>query len=323
MLAQCDPHLPAVLRLLALAGAKLYPEFIRKIEDESGLHIDYWSDGTILLLSEPGIGAEIPGAEAAYPEARMLSADELAALEAGLNCGSRGAIWLPEAAIDPRQLITAALAAAQHLGVNLASGSRVTELLVAGGRISGVRTERTQFLAPVVVNCAGAWAGLVSPYPLPTRPVKGQMLSVALPTSYAAHGSPATPHLLRHVVRAPEVYLVPRSDGRVVIGSTLEEAGFDKHVETTTIQRLHAAAVSLLPKIAEGQILQSWAGLRPATPDLLPIMGRTAIKGYFVATGHYRDGILLAPITAEVMRQVVCGLRPELDLSAFTPNRFV
>jgi glycine oxidase len=149
------------------------------------------------------------------------------------------------------------------------------------------------------------------------------MLSVVPPTSNDADRDPAAPHLLRHVVRAPDVYLVPRSDGRIVIGSTLEEAGFDKHVEAATVQRLHAAAVSLLPKIAEGKILQSWAGLRPATPDLLPILGQTEIKGYFTAAGHYRDGILLAPITAEVMREVISGLRPELDLSAFTPSRFV
>ena len=322
MLAQCDPHLPALLRPLALASAKTYPEFIRKIEGESGQRIDYRASGTILLV-EAATGAETSDLKVACPESRSLGADELAALEPDLQCRSRRAIYLPEAALDPRQLVTAALTAAKHLGINLANGSSVIELLVANGRISGVRTQQKRFLSPIVVNCAGAWAGHISPRRLPIRPVKGQLLAVAPQTSHDAHGNPATQQTLQHVVRAPEVYLVPRSDGRIVIGSTLEEAGFDKQVETSTIQRLQSAAISLLPEISNCKILETWAGLRPATPDLLPVLGRTEIHGYFVAAGHYRDGILLAPITAEIISQIIGGLLPEFDLSPFAPSRFV
>jgi glycine oxidase len=128
--------------------------------------------------------------------------------------------------------------------------------------------------------------------------------------------------LLKHVVRSPEVYLIPRSDGRLLVGATVEEAGFDKRTDLGTIQRLHKAAIALVPKLADAKILEDWAGLRPGTPDALPILGETPTPGYFVATGHFRDGILLAPITAEVMAAVIEGRKPEYDLSAFSPARF-
>jgi glycine oxidase len=133
---------------------------------------------------------------------------------------------------------------------------------------------------------------------------------------------PAARNFLRHVVRAPEVYLVPRSDGRLLIGATVEEAGFDKRVEPRTIQRLHSAAVRLLPALASARILEDWAGLRPGTPDTLPILGPTSLPGYFAAAGHFRDGILLTPITARIIAGLVAGNLCEFDLTPFSPARF-
>jgi len=118
------------------------------------------------------------------------------------------------------------------------------------------------------------------------------------------------------------VYVVPRSDGRIVIGSTLEDAGFDKRVDPGTIQRLHQAAADLIPELGEARMLETWAGLRPGTPDALPLLGATEVDNYFIAAGHYRDGILLAPVTALVMSQAVRGLKPDFELSAFSPARF-
>jgi glycine oxidase len=185
-------------------------------------------------------------------------------------------------------------------------------VLLSDGRVSGVGTDKTHYAAPVVVNCAGAWAGQIGPHQFPTRPVKGQMLAVV-----------GVPHgVLRHVIRSPEVYLVPRSDGRILIGATVEEAGYDKRTNADTIQRLHQAAVEMIPALAKGRVLEAWAGLRPGTPDDLPIMGATATPGYFVATGHFRDGILLAPVTAFVMAQLITGAKPEHELAAFSAHRF-
>ena len=177
---------------------------------------------------------------------------------------------------------------------------------------SGVTTTKTSFLAPKVVNCAGAWSGQIAPHTFPTRPVKGQMLCLAMPTR----------NLIKHVIRSPHAYLIPRSDGRLLVGATVEEAGFDKRVDLATIQGLHKAALKLVPKLSDARILENWAGLRPGTPDALPILGATATPGYYVATGHFRDGILLAPITAEIMAAVIEGANPGFDLSPFSPSRF-
>jgi glycine/D-amino acid oxidase-like deaminating enzyme len=223
------------------------------------------------------------------------------------DCGP--AVYLKESSVDPRALTSAALKAARHRDVDISSGTSVTEILLSDGRVTGVRTDKTTYNAPVVVNCAGAWAGQLPPHQFPVRPVKGQMLSIV--------GGSA----LRHVIRG-EIYLVPRSDGRILVGATVEEAGYDKRTDVDTIKRMHQSALRMVPALAQGRILESWAGLRPGTPDNLPILGATETPGYFVATGHFRDGILLAAITAHVMTQVITGTKSDHDLSAFSPHRF-
>ena len=310
MLAWCDPMLPDPLRRLAQASAGLYPEFVHEIDDESGMRVDLRMQGTIAYLPELPAG----DATSCIPtgEWRLLDAEEIARLEPRLAYSGEPAYWTPEGSVDPRGLIAASVKAAKHRGVDIASGSAVIAVEVEGGRAVAVKTAKTGYAAAAVVNCCGAWAGEVGPLRFPTRPVKGQMLCVVT----AQHG------LVNHVVRAPEVYVVPRSDGRIVIGSTLEDAGFDKRVDPDTIQRLHQAAASLIPELGEARMLETWAGLRPGTPDALPLLGATEVENYFVAAGHYRDGILLAPVTALVMSQVVRGAKPDFDLSAFSSARF-
>jgi len=167
-------------------------------------------------------------------------------------------------------------------------------------------------MAPAIVNCAGAWSGQFSPVPVPTRPIKGQMLALVADRR----------NLVRHVIRGNGVYVIPRADGRIVIGATVEDVGFDKRVDTETIQRMHQAAAVLVPQLGEARMLEDWAGLRPCAPDKLPIMGKTSLEGYYVSTGHYRDGILLAPIAAMLMTQVVQGRPTEIEFSDFGPLRF-
>jgi len=214
--------------------------------------------------------------------------------------------------VDPRALSAAALKAAKHRGVDISSGTAATELSQNDGRVTGVRTDKSSYSAAKVVNCCGAWAGLLPPLRFPTRPVKGQMLSVVSQQA----------GLVRHTLRFSDVYIVPRSDGRILIGATIEEAAFDKRTVPATIQRMHHAAAREIPALGQARMLEAWAGLRPGTPDNLPILGETDIPGYFIAAGHYRDGILLTPITARVMGQVVSGEKPEHDLGAFSPSRF-
>ena len=303
MLADCTVETPAILQPLATASARMYPEFVQDLQDESGIHIDLRDEGT-LVFPPPEHVYDRPG----FTTESLLPAP-LAEMEPALADPRRPAIYLKERSVDPRGLVAAALKAAKHRGVDISSGSPVTGVLLTDGRASGVTTAKTSYAAPVVVNCAGAWAGHLPPLDLPTRPVKGQMLAVA------AKG------LLRHVIRAPEVYLVPRSDGRILIGSTLEEAGYDKRTDPRIIQRMHRAAIELIPALENARVIEDWAGLRPGTPDDLPILGATSTPGYFAATGHYRDGILLAPITAHVIAQVITGVTPDHDISAFSPAR--
>jgi glycine oxidase len=303
MLADCGDETPAVLQPLAWASARMYPEFVQELEDEAGTQVDLRSYGTILMGGEPASGSS----------SAPLSKEQLAELEPNLVPLHSPAYLLPERSVDPRALVFAALRACKHRGVDISSGDPVTSVDVANGVVVGIRTTKTSFHAPVVVNCAGAWAGhFPPPYSFPTRPIKGQMLAVVPPSH----------ETLRHVVRSSDVYLVPRTNGRLLIGATVEEAGYDKRTDSRTIHRMRQAAVKLVPALAEARILEDWAGLRPGTPDNLPILGPTTTPGYFVATGHFRDGILLTPITARVMAEVICGETPPYDIHAFSPERF-
>jgi len=306
MLADCTLETPAALQPLATASARMYPEFVHELQDESGIKVDLRHDGTLLFAPPEHVSQQ-----SEFHEEHTLRAP-LTEIEPELASMKIPAVYWKERSVDPRALVAAALKAAKHRGMDISSGTPVNDVLLSDGRVAGVSTDRTNYGAPCVVNCAGAWAGNFSTHRFPTRPVKGQMLSVA----GARH------NLLRHVIRTPEVYLVPRSDGRILIGSTLEEAGYDKRIDADTIHRMHQAAIRLVPALGQARFLEAWAGLRPGTPDDLPILGSTRTPGYFVATGHFRDGILLTPITAHVMAQVITGLKPEYDISRFSPLRF-
>jgi glycine oxidase len=340
MLADFALEIPAPLQPLATASAQMYPHFVHQLEADSGLKIDLRSRGTLFFLH--------PDHDRSLQQSHPLPAP-LSELEPALKFPQTPVLYLHERSVDPRHLVAAAIAAAHHQGVHIVSDDPVQTVEIKNGKAAGIRTAKTHFSAAAVVNCAGAWAGQIAGvgraflpaqpergatgvpqarhersrrvqaeqwsadlFTVPTRPVKGQMLSVAMPKK----------NLVRRVVRAPDVYLVPRSDGRLVIGATLEEAGFNKQTVPQTIQKLRQAAIDLVPALANAAILETWAGLRPGTPDKLPILGETPTPNYFVATGHFRDGILLAPLTAKVMSQLITGQKLEFDLKPFAAERF-
>jgi glycine oxidase len=306
MLVDCPLETTAELLELATASARIYPEFAYELEVESGMKVDLRDHGTILF----------PSAEHANRDAEFIASHplpySLSEMEPALTPSNGITLYLKERSVDPRALTAAAIRTAKNRGVDFSSGDEVTAVNVSNGKTTGVRTNKTAFAASKVVNCAGAWSGAIAPLPFPTRPVKGQMLCLAMPSR----------DLLKHVVRTREVYLIPRSDGRLLAGATVEEAGFDKRTVPDTIQRLHRAALKLVPKLADAKILEDWAGLRPGTPDGLPILGATGTPGYYIATGHFRDGILLAPVTAEVIADVIEERQPTIDLTPFSPARF-
>ena len=318
MIAHCDPHNPSQLAELIAASARMYPEFVRELRDDAFESPDLRDAGTIAFFA-PGEAPKCDGA-------RILDDHELSRREPALTL--RGcAYFLPERSVDPRKLGSALEKAARHCGADFATGSAVTEVAVLGGRTTGVRTTKSFYAGGTVVNCAGAWAAQIKPFGAPTRPVKGQMVCVVPnhPTQ-PKEGWVGHPHhsgpLIEHTIRTPEVYIIPRSDGRIILGATVEEAGFDKRVDPAAVQGLLHTAAGVAPEIAQMRVHDAWAGLRPGSPDGLPILGATSLPGYYAATGHYRDGILLAPITAQLMTQLLTGQPTRFKIEAFSPLRF-
>jgi glycine oxidase len=305
MLAPTGGDLPESLQQLALASAAMYPEFVRELEDESGAHtpkIDLRSQGTILLEEAHDL-----------EDAQKLRREELRKLEPELSQDINEAFLLEESSVDPRGLMNALLQSLKHRRVDLAHGSAASRISRLQDGTFQVQTEKTTYSGGCVVNCCGAWAGEIdAPTTISAKPRKGQMLAVLPPKS----------PLVQHVIRSEEVYIVPRSDGRILIGATVEDVGFDKRVEPDMIKDLQKRAERLVPTLANAKIHESWAGLRPGTPDDLPVLGESATKGYFFATGHFRNGILLAPITALVISRLVGGEAPGIALEPFSPARF-
>ena len=298
MLAAHDPENPAELQPLSNLSISLYPAYLAKIEELSGLKIPLRTSGT-LQGSSPG-----------HHFKAALSSEEVASRLPELHSAGRSFLWLNEHSLDPRDLCAALPKAATAAGIPVVEQSPITA--VRSGP-SGVRitTPRATYEAEHFINCCGAWAGAIAGLPT-IEPRKGQMATVKL-----------LPHLhLPYVIRTPELYLVPRGDGRIVIGATVEHAGFDKSVQETTIQTLIDDAVALWPPIRNAQIVETWAGLRPGSADGLPVIGACGAYNCWIASGHFRNGILLAPATARVLQELILNKTPSVDLSSFRCDRF-
>ncbi len=318
------PHLPGDFPLVPLGqeSLKLYPQFVAGVEEACGKPASYARTGALELFLPPRGEAERDKLVSEYC-ALGLAADPLALetvrqWEKSINPAMRAAAWLSEDATgDSSVLMDAVLAAARGRGVEIRAGCAVTGLLRERDRCTGVIAGGERIAAAQVVVAAGCWCGeipseenLLARYP-PTRPVRGQILALR------AEGVS-----LQRVVRAGRGYLVPRPDGRIIVGSTLENAGFDKRVTAGAIRQMLDAALEMLPGLAAAQLVDSWAGLRPGTPDDLPILGQTDIEGLLIATGHFRNGILLAPVTAKLVREWVTRKRTTFNAEAFSPMRF-
>lgn len=300
MLVTGDPSPSSSLKTLADASSAMYPSFVEELELRSGLKVEFESRGALYV---PDDGEEFPSLP--------LSRAELHSLEPDLAEHER-IYFLNEQSVNPELLVQAAIGAAKQMGVIVHHESPVTSATLTREHQLEIRTNRRTYLTPTFLNCAGAWSAQIEGCCVPARPRKGQMLSVI-----PKHCN------LSHVVRSKDVYLVPRRDSRIIIGATVEDVGFDKAVDPTAIQALHQAAADLIPSIGEAKMHAAWAGLRPGSPDDLPIMGPLTVPGTYAATGHFRNGILLAPITGALMAEVIQGKLPCLDISPFSPARFV
>ncbi|MDQ6817897.1 MAG: glycine oxidase ThiO, partial [Actinomycetota bacterium] len=311
------------LLALGLASARSYPGFVMDLTDASGIDPGYLECGTLAAARDEDEAAALERELALRQRlgltVRRLRASEARRLEPALSPVLRLGLEVPDDhAIDPRKLISALATAAVRAGAELRPGTEVTGLQLDRDRVAGLCLSSDQTLpARSVVLAAGVWSATLSGLPLearvPLRPVKGQIMFLR---------DPAGAGMLSRALRMSAGYVVPRGDGRYVLGATVEERGYDRTVTAGPVYELLRDAIELVPGVAELVLDELIAGLRPATPDNAPVLGAGAIEGLHWATGHYRHGILLAPITAEILSSSLTGEEPDELASPFSPNRF-
>lgn len=311
---------------LNLEAAARYPAFTAELTEATGLPTGFSRCGTVSIAWD---GADLAALRDLYEFGRTLGVDatlltgrELRELEPALAAGLPGGLLAAgDHQVDPRLLHTAVLAAAERAGVTRRTGSARVE--VAGGRAVGVSIvgiDDDVLAASTVVLAAGAWASRVAGVPAefaaPVRPVKGQTLRLRLP------GDPRLRHVVRGSVKGNPIYVVPREDGQLVVGASSEEAGFDTSPRAGAVYELLRDAQSILPELGEAVLDEVCTGLRPGSPDNAPVIGPSGLPGLIHATGHFRNGILLAPVTAGGVADLVeTGTLPDA-LATFTPDRF-
>ncbi len=306
---------------LGLACASAWPQFAQELEAESGLATGYRRCGALHVALDRDESEELHRRHELM-QAHELDADWLAPsaardLEPGLTPSCAGAIAAPgEALVDPQALLAALQVAAEAGGAELRIGCEVVEPVLEGNALRGVITaDGQEHRAPAVVVATGCWSGALGWLPSGSRPavrpVKGQVLTLR-----QASGDPVSQRL----VVGERVYLVPREDGRLVVGATVEEMGFDVRVTAGGVHELLREAYRLLPDVAELDFLEARAAMRPGTADNAPIIGPGNLDGLFLATGHYRNGVLQAPLTAAAVSAWIAGKDIPPSVAAFAPS---
>jgi glycine oxidase len=329
MLAPASEALFGESALLAinLLAVQRFPSFAAELEDVTGQEVGLRREGTVAVAYDPDDLAALMRLTA-FRRSAGLDAEELDTracrrLEPFLTPDiSGGVVFAADWSVDNRRYATALRAAMAAAKVRVIRG-RVTQARVAGGRVCGAGlADGAAIDSAAVVVAAGCWSGTVDglPGPLRTavRPVKGQLLRLRHPNGIP----PVISHTIRATVRGTDVYLVPRADGEVIVGATSEERGPDRAVTAGAVHELLRDAMTLLPITSELILAETCAGLRPGTPDNGPIVGGCGIDGLLLATGHYRNGILMSPVTADAIVAALTGQPPAAQWEPFTPQRF-
>jgi glycine oxidase len=314
------PEGAAMIPLVALGKASmaLYPEFIATVEEISGLSAGYRPKGTLQALFTRDAREELSTVIALHHglglKAEPLSAEDARELEPALSEDLEAGVLRPdEASVDNRAMTQAVLEAARRSGVQMFSSSQVTALWREAGRCLGLQLAQEKIAAQWTIVAAGCFSAEIEGAGAfaPVRPAKGQMVALR------------PEHLrIERVLWSEKIYLVPRNDGRILAGATVEHVGFDKTLTAGGLEKVLSAAIELAPGLAAARVEETWAGLRPDSPDHLPILGPTDVDGLLMATGHFRGGILLTPITAQLIREWVTQQHVSVDWNRFSPLRF-
>ncbi|NEP59422.1 MAG: glycine oxidase ThiO [Symploca sp. SIO2G7] len=322
MLAPQAEAIPASPMLdLCLWSRSLYPEWIRKLEQLTGAATGYWPCG--FLAPVYNNSPQFSDSQNGHPEGRYqdtaptalwLDQDAINLSQPGLGTDVVGGWWYPEdAQVDNRALAQALRLAAQELGIDFREGVEVEAIEQQNHLVRAVRTSEGEFQAAQYVLATGAWSGEL--LPLPVSPLKGQMLSLKVPLG---NHQPR----LQRVIYGPPTYLVPRRDGRLLVGATSEDVGWIPYNTPAGIHNLLGQAIRLYPPLQDWQIQECWWGFRPTTPDKLPILGTSPLENLFLATGHHRNGILLAPVTALLLADLIVQQKCDPLLTHFHYERF-
>jgi glycine oxidase len=303
-----------------LKGLEAWPEWIRSLEEETGVDVDFKRCGKLRVAFSPGEVADLEArrgwAEERGVPHRFLSGPDARREVPSLPGSAQAGLLVEEDhRLESRLLTEALLESARSLGADVREEAGARGLLTENGQVRGVILEDGSTLpAPIVLVAAGAWSGKLEglPFPLPVRPVRGQILSL-MPDRLPSE----------RMLESERIYLVPRSDGRLIVGATQEEAGFDRGLTAEGIRGLLEGATELVPELAGARVHEMWSGLRPGTPDGNPILGRMpGTPGLLVATGHFRNGILLAAVTARTLGAMAAGDEGPAIPPDFLPDRF-
>jgi glycine oxidase len=311
---------------------RLYPDFVASVERASGEAVEFCQCGALEVFwgpeGERNRDRRVDEIRQYGVKVEPISITEARKLEPLVNPKIRAAVYIPdEAYVDPRALTQSILAAAKATGAEIRGAAEVISVLGSAQRCEGVLGANSEAMkagsvslktgekiyAKKIVITAGSFCGNIGwiEHYAPTKPARGQMV--------ALRGDSGG---LRCILRFENGYIVPRKDGRIVAGSTLEDAGFEKRVTPAGLQKILGAAVALAPSLESAAVAETWSGLRPDTPDHLPIMGPTDVEGLYVATGHYRNGILLTAATAKCMSEIILTGKSSIGLERFSPMRF-
>ncbi|MCF3947094.1 glycine oxidase ThiO [Acidiphilium sp. AL] len=310
----------AALGALNRASLALWPDFAAELEAASGIGVGLRREGTLLVALNRDDAAKLRH-DMAFQKSQGIALEWLTPAEARerepyLAPGLAGAVFSPgDIQVDNRRVVAALVEAFLRAGGVLHDHAPIERIETAQGRVCGVATPDGMHPADTVVLAAGAWSGafdlpIASP---PVQPVKGQMLAVRMD---------AAAPLLRHVVWAPRAYLVPRADGRLIVGATVEERGFDTRITAGGLYALLDGAWRALPGIEELPVIETWVGFRPGSRDDAPILGPSALPGLQFATGHHRNGILLTPVTADAMAATILSGQADARIAGFGADRF-
>lgn len=307
-----------LLQDLAVASWRLYPGIAADLRQRTGVDVELVQRGTVYPFHRAAEAAELAVSPALAAEFGVVVLDEEAvrAREPALSPKVRGALFVAgDHWVDNQRLVVAYAQAAALAGVEVRTGSTVTRIVAAGGRARGVVADGEEVAGDAVLLAAGAWSGELAASVgarLPVGPARGQMVALS-----------HVPPVLTHCVHGDDVYLVPRPSGELLVGATVERVGFRREVTARGIAGLLAAAIDVVPALADRAITRTWYGFRPWAPDDLPVLGPwPGLAGLFVATAHYRNGIMLAPITARLMAEWILEGAPSIAVDEFRPDRF-